>query len=120
LLEKSKFIEDLQAKLTRSSSFKMKDDEAICLPPFPVRKVSPLLLRDGDLFVTSQRIYFKYQHDQTQVETFVTSKITELFKRSYQLVDTALHLQFTNVASPLLLQFATAADRDEVYESLLK
>jgi hypothetical protein len=85
-----------------------------------VRKVSPLLLRDGDLFVTSQRIYFKYQHDQTQVETFVTSKITELFKRSYQLVDTALHLQFTNVASPLLLQFATAADRDEVYESLSK
>ena len=63
VLEKSKLIAEMQAQLTRSSSFKMKDDEAICLPPFPVRKISPLLTRDGDLFVTSKRIYFRYQHD---------------------------------------------------------
>jgi len=86
----------------------------------------PLVSIDGLLYVTDERIYMQPLHPQTLGKSVINLKIrniTQLFKRRYTLMDLGMEVVSQNdkgKRKTMYLVFKNGAERNQVYQALLK
>lgn len=92
---------------------------------YQVKYIMPLVSIDGLLYVSNERIYMQPLHPQILGESAINikiSKITELFKRRYTLMDLGIEVVSFSAKKKLrktmYLIFKNTFERDRVYNAL--